>query len=128
MLKKIVAIMTIASLCLLLLLLNITVPTSVGPFGILAVFIFSYLASLGICTYLIFLVSRFVTYLSVTLTVKKPIRAFTFRDAYYYSTVVAIAPVMLIGLQSVNTIGVYEYGLVGLFVIIGCLYITKRIR
>jgi hypothetical protein len=128
MLKKIVAIMTIASLCLLLLLLNITAPTSVGPFGILAVFIFSYLASLGICTYLIFFVSRLVTYLSVTLTVKKPISALTFRDAYYYSTVVAIAPVMLVGLQSVNAIGIYEYGLVALFVVIGWLYITKRIR
>jgi hypothetical protein len=53
MLKKIVAIMTIASLCLLLLLLNITVPTSVGPFGILAVFICAYTASLGIITYIL---------------------------------------------------------------------------
>jgi hypothetical protein len=73
-------------------------------------------------------VSRLVTYLSVTLTVKKPISALTFRDAYYYSTVVAIAPVMLVGLQSVNAIGIYEYGLVALFVVIGWLYITKRIR
>lgn len=128
MLKKTVAIMMIASLCLLLLLLNITAPTSVGPFGILAVFVFAYIFSLGVFTYLIYFSSKLLTYLSVILTVKKPIQMFTFKDAYYYSTVVAMAPVMLVGLQSVNAIGIYEYGLVGLFIVIGCLYITKRIR
>ena len=120
--------MTIASLCLLLLLLNNTAPTSVGPFGILAVFVFSYISSLGIVTYVLYGASYLVSYVSSSLTVKKPIARLGFREAYYYSTIVAVAPVMLIGLQSVNTIGVYEYGLVGLFVLIGCLYITKRIR
>ena len=128
MLKKIVAIMTIVSLCLLLLLINMTVPTSVGPFGILAVFIFAYTSSLGMVTYLLYGVSRFISRLSIAFTVKRPLHALRFRDAYYYSTILAIAPVMLIGLQSVNTIGIYEFGLVGLFELIGCLYITKRIR
>jgi hypothetical protein len=128
MLKRIVAIMTIASLCLLLLLLNITVPTSVGPFGILAVFVFAYTSSLGVVAYLLFGISGIISRLSATFTVKRPLRALSFRDAYYYSTIVAIAPVMLVGLQSVNTIGIYEFGLVGLFELIGCLYITKRIR
>lgn len=128
MLKKIVAIMTIASLCLLLIFLNITAPTSVGPFGILAVFVFAYMSSLGVVTYLLYSVSGMISRLSAAFTVKKPLRAFSFRDAYYYSTILAIAPVMLVGLQSVNTIGIYEFGLVGLFEVIGCLYITKRIR
>ena len=128
MLKRIVAIMTIASLCLLLILLTITAPTSVGPFGILAVFVFAYTSSLGVVTYLLYGVSGMISRLSVAFTVKRPLRAFSFRDAYYYSTILAIAPVMLVGLQSVNTIGIYEFGLVGLFEVIGCLYITKRIR
>jgi len=33
---------------------------------------------------------------------------------------------MLIGMQSVGGIGVYELGLVVLFVAIGCVYIAKR--
>ena len=128
MLKRIVAIMTIASLCLLLLLINITAPTSVGPFGILAVFVFAYTSSLGVVTYFLFGISGIIFKASATFTVKKPLRALSFRDAYYYSTILAIAPVMLVGLQSVNTIGIYEFGLVGLFELIGCLYIAKRIR
>lgn len=120
--------MTIASLCLLLLLLNITAPTSVGPFGILTVFVFAYMLSLGVMTYFLHGISRLLSSISIVFTVKKPIRALSFKDSYYYSTVLAVAPVMLIGLQSVNTIGLYEYGLVIIFEVIGCLYITKRIR
>ena len=128
MLKRIVATMTIASLCLLVLLLNVTVPTSVGPFGILAVFIFAYLSSLGVMTFFIYGVSRIIAHLSITLTVKRPVTALPFRRAYYYSTVIAAGPIMLIGLQSVGSVGVYQVLLVLLFEIIGCVYITKRIH
>jgi hypothetical protein len=127
MLEKIVAIITITSLCLLIVLLNTTVPTAVGPFGILAVFIFAYLSSLGVMTYFLYAISRITAHLSSAFTVKRPINALPFKRAYYYSTVVAAAPIMLIGLQSVGSIGPYELLLVGLFVVIGCLYINKRL-
>lgn len=128
MLKKIVAITTIASLCLLAILLNVTAPTTVGPFGILTVFILGYLSSLGVMTYFIYSTSRIIAHLSSAFTVKKPLQAMPFRLAYYYSTVIAAAPIMLIGLQSVGSIGVYEFILVLLLVVIGCVYITKRVR
>jgi hypothetical protein len=128
MFKKLVAIISIVSLCLLLLLLSATTPSSIGPFGILAVFIFAYLSSLGVVTFLIYGVSRIIAFLSITMTVKKPIASLPFRRSYYYSTILALAPVLLIGLQSVNSIGVYEFLLVIVFEVIGCLYITKRIR
>lgn len=128
MLKKIVAITTIASLCLLAILLNITAPTTVGPFGILTVFILGYLSSLGVMTYFLYSISRIIAHLAVAFTVKRPFQAMPFRQAYYYSTVIAAAPIMLIGLQSVGSIGIYEFVLVLLFVVIGCVYITKRIR
>ena len=128
MLKRIVAVITIASLCLLILLLNVTVPTSVGPFGILAVFIFAYLSSLGVMTFFIYGFSRVVAHLSATLTIKRPLAALPFRRAYYYSTVIAAGPIMLIGLQSVGSVGIYQVILVLLFEIIGCIYITKRIH
>lgn len=128
MLKKIVATTTITSLCLLTILLNITAPTTTGPLGILAVFVLGYLSSLGVMTYFLYGVSRLIVHLTATLTVKKPLSRISFRTAYYYSTVVAAAPVMIIGLQSVGSTGVYQVGLVFLFVVIGCLYITKRIR
>lgn len=128
MLERIVAVTTLVSLCLLIVLLNLTAPTTVGPFGILAVFIFSYLSSLGVMTYLLYGSSWLIAHLSSAFTVRKPLTTMSFRNAYYYSTVVALAPVMLIGLRSVGSIGVYEVVLVAIFTAVGCVYITKRIR
>lgn len=127
-LEKIVAIITVISLCLLALLLNITTPATIGPIGILAVFIFGYLSSLGVVTYLIFWGSRLFVHLGTAFTIKKPLSPISFKVAYYYSTILAAAPVMLIGFQSVGSNGVYEFLLVMLFVVIGWVYITKRIR
>ncbi len=126
MLKKVVFSITVASLCLLIILLNAVTPTSIGPFGVLAVFAFAYLSLLGVMTFFVFYISRIVTHLSAAFTVKKPIQALSFKKSYYYSTIIAAAPIMLIGLQSVGSIGFYELLLVAIFVIIGCVYITKR--
>lgn len=127
MLQKVVTISAITSLCLLAILLNVSTPTSIGPFGILVVFILAYTSLLGVVTYFFYSLSRFIVNLSTAFTVKKPLIAISFKRAYYYSTVVSATPIMLIGLQSVGAIGLYEVVLVLLFTIIGCVYITKRI-
>ena len=59
---------------------------------------------------------------------KKPIERLSLRRSYYYATVIAATPIMIIGLQSVGSIGVYELLLVIIFAAIGCLYISKRIN
>lgn len=128
MLEKVVTILTLTSLCLLVILLNITTPTTIGPFGILAVFIFGYMSLLGIVTYFFYSFSKLIAQLGTAFTVKKPIKSMTFRRSYYYSTVISAAPIMLIGLQSVGSIGFYEFALVLIFTVIGCIYITKRIN
>ncbi|MGV9001998.1 MAG: hypothetical protein ACOH18_03530 [Candidatus Saccharimonadaceae bacterium] len=64
---------------------------------------------------------------SAGMTVRKPLAQMQFKRAYYYSTVLAAAPVMLIGLQSVRSIGVYESILVILFEVVACVYVSKRI-
>lgn len=128
MLERIVGVITLVSLCLLIILLNLTAPTTVGPFGILAVFIFAYLSSLGVMTYFLYGISLVIAHLSSAFTVKRPLQSIPFRTAYYYSTVVALAPIMLVGLRSVGSVGIYEVALVIIFTAVGCLYITKRIR
>ncbi|MFZ1250403.1 MAG: hypothetical protein WAR37_03090 [Candidatus Microsaccharimonas sp.] len=62
------------------------------------------------------------------MTIRKPLSPMEFKRAYYYSTVLAAAPVMLIGLQSVQPIGVYEFILVAIFEVVACLYVNKRMR
>ena len=126
MLKKVVIIITLVSLCLLIALVNTSTPTSIGPFGILAVFLTAYLSLLGVMTFFIYSVSKITAHLSSAFTIRKPILALSFKRSYYYATVFSAAPIMLIGLQSVGSIGPYELLLVVVFVVIGCIYITKR--
>jgi len=127
MLKVIVSFLTVVSMLLLVILLNVTTPSTSGPFGILAVFLFAYLLLMGVFTYLLVWGSRVVAYLFVTFKARRPIEALSFKRSYYYSSVLAAAPIMLLGLQSVGRVGFYEYFLVLVFVCIGCLYISKRI-
>ena len=48
------------------------------------------------------------------------------RKAYYFASVMGLAPVMFIGMQSVGEVGFYELVLIILFVGISCMYIAKR--
>jgi len=127
MLQRVIAIITVVSLCLLTLMLTTTTPASVGPFGLLLIFITAYLTSLGLVSFFLYGVSRVFVYASSGFTMRKPLQPLSFRKSYYFSTVLAAAPVMLIGLQSVGSVGIYEFILVVIFEVIGCLYIAKRI-
>lgn len=126
MINVIISIITIFSLCTLVVLLNITTPVTAGPFGILAVFIFAYIFLVVLVAYFLQGVSRVISHLTVMFISKKPFETISPKRSYYYSTVIAAAPVMLVGLQSVGVVGIYEYILVSTFVIIGCFYISKR--
>lgn len=127
MLQRVIALITFVSLCLLSLMLVFTTPASAGPFGLLMIFITAYLTSLGLISFFLYGGSRLFAYASSGFTMKKPIQPLSFRRSYYFSTVLAAAPVMLIGLQSVGAVGFYEVVLVLVFEVIGCVYITKRI-
>jgi len=127
MLQRVIAIITLVSLCLLSLMLTTTTPASAGPFGLLLIFISAYLTCLGLVSFFLYGISRILVYASAGFTMRRPLQQLSFRRAYYYSTVLAAAPVMLVGLQSVGAIGIYELILVVIFEVIGCLYITKRI-
>ena len=126
MLQRVIAIITIASLCLLSLMLVTTTPASAGPFGLLLIFITAYLTCLGLISFFLYGMGRVIVYASAGFTMRRPMQALPFRRSYYYSTVLSTAPVMLVGLQSVGAIGIYEFLLVVLFEVIGCVYITKR--
>ena len=128
MFRIIISITTVVSLCLLAVLLNITTPATAGPFGILLIFFFAYMLSLGVVTFFVFWASRIVEHLSAGIITKKPYAALTFKNSYYFSTIIAAVPILLMGLQSVGAIGIYEFILVFVFVVIGCLYISKRVQ
>lgn len=127
MLQRVIALITISSLCLLAIMLTSTTPATAGPFGLLLIFISAYLACLGLISFFLYGMSRILVYVSSGFTLRRPMRVMPFRRAYYFSTVLAAAPVLLISLQSVRSVGVYEVLLVIFFVVIGCVYISRRI-
>lgn len=126
MLQRVIALITIVSLCLLTLMLTTTTPATAGPFGLLVIFISAYLASVGLISFFLYGLSRVMVYASSGVSVRKPLQVMPFKRAYYFSTIIAAAPVMLIGLQSVGSVGIYEFILVVVFVVIGCVYVAKR--
>jgi hypothetical protein len=117
---------TVVSLCLLILLLSTTTPATAGPIGLLVIFISAYLAAMGLMSFFLYGASRLLNFFLSGFTKKKRLYALSLKKSYYYGTVLAAAPVMLVGLQSVGSVGIYETVLVSLFVIIGCFYVSKR--
>ena len=126
MLPRIIATVSLASLCLLSIMLTATSPATTGPFGLLLIFISAYLTFVGLISFFLFGLNRLIVRLSRGVTVRKPLAKMTFKRSYYYSTVLAAAPVMLIGLQSVYSVGIYEIILIIIFEALACLYVNKR--
>ena len=126
MLARVLTIGLILSTMLLIIVLQTTTPATIGPLGILFVFILMYVSALCVLTFLLFAVSKVVARLSSSMTVRRPIQQMELIRAYYFSSVVALAPVMLIGMQSVGEVGFYDVVLIVVFIIISCVYIAKR--
>ncbi len=126
MLGKVLAISLTVAVTLLIVLLQTTTPAAIGPLGILIIFVLMYVSVLCVLTFLLFSGSRVVAKISSSVTVKRPIQSLSLLKSYYFSSVIALAPVMLVGMQSVGEVSFYEVVLVALFVTFSCVYIAKR--
>lgn len=126
MLARAISIIGIVATGVLLFFVSTATPSQAGPLGILVVFLCLYGMLFSGATFLLWGVQRVVVKLLSPFTVRKPMQALSLSRAYYFASILSLAPVMLIGMQSVGTIGIYEVGLVALFTIIGCIYIAKR--
>lgn len=118
---------TVLSIILLAILIGVTNPTTTGPLGILVVFILMYTSVLGALTYLFMLGSRLFVRLAQVIKTRTPPQPVSLLHAYYYASIVALAPVMLVAMLSVNDMGVREILLVVVFEVVACLYIKKRL-
>ncbi len=126
MLEKLVAFSSLVAIICVAILLQVTNPASIGPLGIFVLFILVYLSVLGVLTYLIFWASLALSKVFLFLRARRPIQPLSFRRAYYFSSVTSLAPVMIIGMQSVGEVGMYETLLIAFFTVISCVYIAKR--
>ncbi len=125
MLRKVLIVLTTLSFGGILLIINLTTPSSAGPLGVLSVFILAYIFFIGLSGLLIYFLSRLISHISILVKTRHPIKEISLKRALYFGIVVALAPIILIGLQSVDSSNVYSFSLVIIFVAVGCLYVSK---
>ena len=127
MLAKILIIVGLAAAGLLFVMLTTVTPSTAGAFGILAVFLLSYIVTLSAFTFALWLLSQLIARFSSQFKKRASTGAgLTLKKAYYYSSILALAPVIIVSLQSVGEVSVYEISLVALFLVLGCIYVAKR--
>lgn len=123
--KTLLELISLVSAILLLVLMNLASPTSLGPVGLLSVFLLIYLVVLGLITDFIYYGQRFLIYV-ISRFRQSNSKSINFKQAYYYSGFISMAPVILIALSSIGSIGFYEIFLTILFVCLGCFFVAKR--
>lgn len=109
-----------------LLILQLTTPQMVGPLGVLAFFVLVYI----VCACLIYIILASLIGV-LGRTVKKGkwlarLDSMSKRRIYYYTSFIALAPVILMGMQSVGQVRVTDMLLLLAFQVIGCFYISRR--
>ncbi len=123
MLTKSIAIITLVAFVLLSALLQSTTPSTIHPVGILFVFILFYLLAMGLLTFFMFWLSRLLARLS---SKSHTLQSMSIKQAYYYGSVIALAPVLLVGMRSIGRGDGWDIILVIIFEVIACFYIAKR--
>lgn len=126
MVAKAIVISTAVAAVFLLLLLQTTNPSAAGPLGLLAVFFLVYIIILGVVTELLWLGSHIFQSAARRFTSKRPPGNLSLARAYYFSTVLALGPVMVLALRSIGSFGLYEGCLIVVFMVISLLYISRR--
>ena len=126
MLGRVLTISVTVALVALTVLLQTTTPATIGPLGILVIFVLMYVSAVGMLTFLLWIINRVVARAFSYASVGRPMQPLSLRKAYYFASVMGLAPVMFIGMQSVGEVGFYELVLIILFVGISCMYIAKR--
>lgn len=101
-------------------------PVEAGATGVLAVFLLSYIVSVIVLTFLFYLVQKIVIKLLYSDRVGAVAGQVSLRKSYYYGSILALGPVILVSLRSVGKAGAGELVLVVLLMAIGCLYVSRQ--
>lgn len=119
--------LTVVCICVLAYLFFSTTPDTVGSFGVLIVFLCLYVVLLGVITSSIFYGARMARFIGslFNYTARRPL--ISYQHAYYYGTIIALLPMMLIGLQASAALSVYSAALIFAFGILGIFYVSKRL-
>ena len=116
------------ALAALVLVLTLTDPISVGPGGILVVFLLVYIFWAGLFFTVLHLglglLSRFIIQHRRSVTARS--LQVSVRKAYYIASALAFAPVLFLAMNSLGQLQVRDIGLVLVFMLLIIFYIIKR--
>lgn len=123
MILKLILLIGVVSTGALVAIISSTAPSSSHPVVILGVFVLIYFVALAI-------ISLFLSgmYMVLAKLRKKSILTENAdkQKLYYYASVIALAPVIFIAMQSVGKLSMYEACLIIFFEVLACVYIAKR--
>ena len=114
-LNNIIPIASIVGLTALILMLNFTSPTEIGPFGVLLFFTTLYITTFGVMTFVIKAFYR--------LAFKKT--NFKSKD-YLFSAVLSFGPIMLLMARSFRAINLWTVSLIVIFLFLAEFLVVKR--
>lgn len=114
--NRIISVISIVGLAALILMLELTSPTEIGPFGVLLFFTTVYVVSFGVVT---LLAQSFMR-----LAFKRE----TFRNKdYLYTAILAFGPIMFLMARSFGAINLWTTGLICLFIFLAEFLVAKRV-
>lgn len=115
MLKKLMIFLSVIALVVILLFVNYTTPTEIGPFGVLIFFLAVYLFVFGLSLILISL-------LRAILKGKNRNK----RLDYAYAVVFAFGPIMALLMRAFEILSWWTIAIPAVFVLLGCFLVKKR--
>lgn len=123
--KLLIIVGIVSALALSYILVTVS-PVEAGATGVLAVFLLSYIVSVIVLTFLFYLVQKIVLKFLYSDRTGSVTGQVSLRKSYYYGSILALGPVILVSLRSVGKAGSGELVLVAILMIIGCLYISRQ--
>lgn len=126
MLSRILFFIWLLLLFILVYILGFTTPTQIGAVGVLVVFLLFYVVSTITATYFVYIANRIVLQLFFADVVNIKSKSMSLKKAYYFGSVFALGPVMMISLQSVGGVGLGSFVLVCFLLILGSLYVSRQ--
>ena len=114
--NQIILASSIIGLAALIMILNLTSPTEIGPFGVLLFFTTVYIVSFGI---MVFLIGSFFR-----IALKKQV---SHSKLYLYAAIMAFVPIMLMMARSFGAINLWTISLMTIFVFLAEFLVYKRV-
>lgn len=126
MFSRILAAIGVGAAVGLVYVLQTSTPTEAGAVGVLTVFLLLYVTLVSSLAFFMYFAYKVILKLFFGDLERRTTSGFGLKKSYYYASILALGPVMLISLHSVGKGGVMELFLVVALLALGCVYVSRQ--